>query len=164
MHQPKQIQNNWELVKDDDIRKMSEEVPLCLSDPIEEPVRRFRGEGSGAECTVGNGEEKKKIFFFGQPGCLKHSPIKTSPNDDQNNHKEVVEGSSGAAFGILGNHKKAAEAAVAKKIMDDDENGDTLLQQITDVLGDEPDAGANHVQSKNYTDAMFMTKGTLIIF
>lgn len=148
MHQPKQIQNNWKLVKNDDIRKMSDEVSLCLSDPIEEPVLLIRGEGSGAECTVGNGEEKKKIFFFGQPGCLKHSPIKTSPNEDQNNHKVVTEGGSGTASKVLGNHKSAVEEAVVKKVVDDDENGDSLLQKISEVLGDEPDASSNHVQSK----------------
>lgn len=141
-------------MKNDDILKMSDEVPLCVSDPIEEPALLVQGEGSGAECTVGNGEEKKKIFFFGQPGCLKHSPIKTSPNEDQNNHKAVTEGGSGAAADVLGNHKSTTEPTVVKKIMDDDENGESLLQKISEALGDEPDAASNHVESKHFAKAI----------
>jgi hypothetical protein len=49
---------------------------IIISDVIEEPLMIFHGEGSGKECNVGN-DEKSNIFFFGQPGCLKHSPIKT---------------------------------------------------------------------------------------
>jgi hypothetical protein len=50
---------------------------LLLEDAIESPLMIFRGEGSGKDCKVGNDNEKSNIFFFGQPGCLKHSPIKT---------------------------------------------------------------------------------------
>lgn len=45
-------------------------------DVVEEPLMLICGEGSGEDCQVGN-DEKTNIFFFGQPGCLKHSPIKT---------------------------------------------------------------------------------------
>lgn len=49
-----------------------------FGDVIEEPPMLICGEGAGAECDVGNEEKSSNnFFFFGQPGCLKHSPIKT---------------------------------------------------------------------------------------
>lgn len=57
--------------------EQEQENLIIVSDTIEEPLLIFRGEGSGEECKVGNDEKSKNIFFFGQPGCLKHSPIKT---------------------------------------------------------------------------------------
>ncbi|XP_068147457.1 microtubule-associated protein futsch [Drosophila tropicalis] len=71
---------------DDDI----EESPV--GEAIEEPVHYVQGLGNGASCLVGNDKnessedaaaatatpstEPKATFFFGEPGCLKLSPIK----------------------------------------------------------------------------------------
>ena len=52
---------------------------------IEETVMYFYGEGSGRENLVGNtGKEEpkesssnKQLFFFGKPGCLNNSPVKS---------------------------------------------------------------------------------------
>lgn len=62
---------------------------LVFSDVVEDPVVHVIGQGSGHECLVGNGKndaaegetatgpsEPKATFFFGEPGCLKLSPIK----------------------------------------------------------------------------------------
>ena len=101
---------------------------LYISEPIEEPLMVFSGEGSGEESKVGN-EEKKKIFFFGQPGCLKHSPLRGNPTENHNNHK-TTEGES------TGNVKdKPAENN--KSQASDDEDGNDLLEKISKVLGEE---------------------------
>ncbi|KAH8321218.1 hypothetical protein KR059_003195 [Drosophila kikkawai] len=62
---------------------------LEFSEIIEDPVLYVSSQGSGAECLVGNGQheapaeettstqsEPKATFFFGEPGCLKLSPMK----------------------------------------------------------------------------------------
>ncbi|EDW75546.1 uncharacterized protein Dwil_GK23758 [Drosophila willistoni] len=67
-----------------------EESPV--GEAIEEPVHYVQGLGNGASCLVGNEKnessedaasaaatpstEPKATFFFGEPGCLKLSPIK----------------------------------------------------------------------------------------
>lgn len=66
-----------------------------VGEAIEEPVYLVIGLGSGAESLVGNGKneasgeeestgkpEPKATFFFGEPGCLKLSPIKQAPKPE----------------------------------------------------------------------------------
>lgn len=66
-----------------------------VGEAIEEPVYLVIGFGSGAESLVGNGKnetsgeeaptgkpEPKATFFFGEPGCLKLSPIKQAPKPE----------------------------------------------------------------------------------
>ncbi|ALC38781.1 CG8677 [Drosophila busckii] len=71
----------------------SEEAEVEVSDAIEEPVHYVLGLGSGEDCLVGNGNEThaeetttkpepKATFFFGEPGCLKLSPIKHAPKPE----------------------------------------------------------------------------------
>lgn len=106
-----------------------------FSDPIVEPLLVIYGEGSGQDLTVGN-EEKKKMFFFGQPGCLKLSPIKTNPSENHNNHKAAETSNAHTAmdkFNDSENHKKSDAPA------SDDDDGSALLQKISDALKDEPD-------------------------
>lgn len=107
---------------------------VYLGDIVEDPVLIFRGEGSGEESLVGN-EEKKKIFFFGQPGCLKNSPVKTSP---ENHTSKPVESTSTAEEGKLQN----CETELKVSPSDEDANGDSLLRKISEVLRDEPDSTA----------------------
>lgn len=120
---------------------------LYFSDIIEEPLMVIQGEGSGEDSNVGNEEErKKKIFFFGQPGCLKHSPIKTVGTENHNNHSKADE-SSGSVSGTTEQALNKAEILAPNDIektketdktdSDDDENGDALLQKISEALGDE---------------------------
>lgn len=53
-----------------------------MSETIEEDIQYVFGFGSGADCDVGNPQDTEKrdppvaSFFFGQPGCLKLSPMK----------------------------------------------------------------------------------------
>lgn len=85
-----------------------------IGEAIEEDVFFVIGEGSGQECDVGNNDVKttetttptseskpsgpsKPMFFFGQAGCLKLSPMKTSAstpsppsNDDKNDSDNIV--------------------------------------------------------------------------
>lgn len=97
---------------------------LLFSDPIEEPVLVFQGEGSGEDCKIGN-EEKKTIFFFGQPGCLKlNSPVKTTAVEAQNNHK----------------NDEATTSSIKESKLDDLKEEDdeaNLLQKISEALKDE---------------------------
>ena len=60
---------------------------FCGIEGIEKQLKVIEGEGSGEPKVV----EKKKIFFFGQAGCLKHSPIKTLTTPNHNNHSKPVE-------------------------------------------------------------------------
>uniref|UniRef100_A0A1B0CA83 Putative heterochromatin organization involved in chromatin silencing n=1 Tax=Lutzomyia longipalpis TaxID=7200 RepID=A0A1B0CA83_LUTLO len=57
------------------------------SEVIVEETMYIQGEGSGVDCDVGNTKDDEKgpessgskpMFFFGQPGCLKLSPMKQS--------------------------------------------------------------------------------------
>ncbi|XP_017012754.2 microtubule-associated protein futsch [Drosophila takahashii] len=75
------------------------EEDLQLSEAIEDPVLNVIGFGWGADCLVGNGNngnneapveettaaatsEPKATFFFGEPGCLKLSPMKQTPKPE----------------------------------------------------------------------------------
>lgn len=98
---------------------------LCISEAIEDPVILFMGEGSGEDSKVGN-EEKKKIFFFGQPGCLKHSPLRGNSTDNHNNHKKECESTS--------NVDNITNAESSKDKTSDDEDGNELLDKISKVL------------------------------
>lgn len=81
-----------------------------VSEAIEEETFYVFGEGNGFDCDVGNNDVKttesevakttettqvgqsKPMFFFGQAGCLKLSPMKSSPNaaaDSPKNANEV---------------------------------------------------------------------------
>lgn len=91
-----------------------------LMDPIEEPANIVQAVGT----------EKKKIFFFGQPGCLKHSPIKANPSENHNNHNKAAE-SSNAADGV---DKPKPEQESVETNSDDD--GVSLLQKISEALDD----------------------------
>ncbi|XP_064554223.1 microtubule-associated protein futsch [Drosophila montana] len=84
----------------DDIQFLSdfaanEELDAPVGETIVEPLYYVLGSGSGAECLVGNGNtetnaeeeppaktEPKATFFFGEPGCLKLSPIKQTPKQE----------------------------------------------------------------------------------
>jgi len=71
------------------------EDDLELSEAIADPVLSVMGEGCGSDCLVGNGKteatveettakssEPKATFFFGEPGCLKLSPMKQTPKPE----------------------------------------------------------------------------------
>ncbi|XP_016970742.2 uncharacterized protein LOC108038468 [Drosophila rhopaloa] len=68
---------------------------LELSEAISDPVLLVVGHGWGTDCLVGNGKneatvdettvdtsEPKATFFFGEPGCLKLSPMKQTPKPE----------------------------------------------------------------------------------
>lgn len=104
---------------------------LNPTDPVEKPLKVVEGEGSGCETKV---VEKKKIFFFGQAGCLKHSPIKTVPaENNHNNHSKAAESLSK----LIINEKepKVDEPKKEVEVASDDE--EDLMKKITEVLGDE---------------------------
>lgn len=96
---------------------------MRLNDKVEDPVKAA-GEGSVIE--VENEVKPKKIFFFGQPGCLKHSPVKApGSNDNHNNHGSTK-----------------AETVVTKMDSSDSDDEAKLLRKISEALGetvDEPD-------------------------
>jgi hypothetical protein len=108
---------------------------LCLGGPIEEPLAVVANEGSSGDSKVENEVKKKKIFFFGQPGCLKHSPIKTNAPENHNNHEESTESSN-----IPGVVEKlnfdAKSTNPIKESSSDDEDGDNLLMKISEALED----------------------------
>lgn len=109
-----------------------------FSEAIEEPLMIFLGEGSGEELKVGN-EEKKKIFFFGQPGCLKHSPIRTNTPENHNNHDKQPDGASVATKLF----PETEKSKTPKKEASDDDDNSELLQRITDAINDGKDASAD---------------------
>lgn len=104
---------------------------LNSTDPVEKPLKVVEGEGSGGEQKV---VEKKKIFFFGQAGCLKHSPIKAVTTENHNSHSKAAE--SSVAPNI--NEKETKSTFDTKKevaVTSDDE--EDLLKKISEVLGDD---------------------------
>lgn len=83
-----------------------EELDGPVGEAIEEPVYLVTGLGSGAECLVGNGKneasgeeesttakttEPKATFFFGEPGCLKLSPIKQAPKQETTTKRSIFD-------------------------------------------------------------------------
>jgi len=64
------------------------ELDSLVGEVIVEPLYYVHGSGNGVDCLVGNAKEEstseesiskpepKATFFFGEPGCLKLSPIK----------------------------------------------------------------------------------------
>jgi hypothetical protein len=108
---------------------------LFISDAIEEPPLVVEGEGSGRDLNVGNEGEKKKIFFFGQPGCLKNSPVKTNSVENHTNNHKSEETASVAATSEIENTQKQPS---------DDEDSDSLLKKISEALNsDETDKAAS---------------------
>lgn len=105
---------------------------LPVTDPIEEPVTVVQSGGS----------EKKKIFFFGQPGCLKHSPIKTSPTENHSNHSKAAESSE---------IEQQENVTTTVETPSDDDDGDRLLRKISEALGDEP-TGKSDVEKVSEND------------
>lgn len=106
---------------------------LSISEPVEEPLKVFVGEGSGEESQVGN-EEKKKIFFFGQPGCLKHSPLRPTATENHNNHNKTTEGeAAGEVEGKTAPENNKSQEHPAS----DDEDGSDLLEKISKALEEE---------------------------
>lgn len=107
----------------------TEQNAEAVSDPIEEPAK------------VGENEvpEKKKIFFFGQPGCLKHSPLKTNSSENHNNHKKDDESTNTT------DEVDQENVSATVNEPSDDEDGDNLLQKISEVLDDEPDSSSPQV-------------------
>lgn len=98
--------HSFEITSDDS------EDDCGVGEAIEEDVIYFTGLGAGHDCDVGNNEPKsdsstettnelttkavtetKPLFFFGQPGCLKLSPMKTisstKPKADANDASKV---------------------------------------------------------------------------
>lgn len=130
---------------------------VFLSEPIEEPLMVFLGEGSGEELKVGN-EEKKKIFFFGQPGCLKHSPIRTNTPENHNNHNKPPDGASitNVATKLFpeSENMKTPEKDASDQASDDDENDD-LLQKITEALKDKKALPGAEKQETSLTSKYF---------
>lgn len=110
--------------KVDENREMSDAPSgRDIGDPVEDPAIVFNGDGSEEDRRMGN-EEKKTIFFFGQAGCLKlNSPVKTTPN----NHKKDEANSPSSV-------KEPASEVMKEKEEDD---GDNLLQKISEALNDE---------------------------
>lgn len=102
---------------------MSEEgETLRLNDKVEDSVKAA-GEGSANDPNVENEVKPKKIFFFGQPGCLKHSPVKApGSNDNHNNHEA-----------------SKADTAVSKMDSTDSDDEAKLLRKISEALGEEID-------------------------
>lgn len=109
---------------------MNNEKEAESSRAVETPLKVIEGEGSGGEPKV---VEKKKIFFFGQAGCLKNSPIKSFGTPNHNNHSKPTEIPAAPSI----NEKESKENAVAS----DDE--DDLMKKISEVLEDEPGKAEN---------------------
>jgi hypothetical protein len=113
---------------------------LHTSDPVEKPLT---AEGEGSEPKV---VEKKKIFFFGQPGCLKHSPIKTVSTENHNIHSNAAKSSSALSFKT--EETKLNETKKKDAVASDDEVD--LLKKISEVLGDETEKKETESSSKFY--------------
>jgi hypothetical protein len=148
------LKNDKSLAREPKMNIASDVDSQCFGDPIEEPLMIIVGEGSGEESTVGNGEEKKKIFFFGQPGCLKHSPIKPALTGNHNNHNEAVQTSSKvepteAVTLQAGAIKLESAKDNSVNSDDDDDCGDNLLRKINEALGEksENDSKESHPES-----------------
>jgi hypothetical protein len=124
---------------------------LHTSDLVEKPLTVVEGEGSGGEPKV---VEKKKIFFFGQPGCLKHSPIKTVPTENHNNHSNAAKSLSALSFKT--EETKLVETEKKDAVASDDEVD--LLKKISEVLGDEAEKKEAEGSSKfdNFLSFVFI--------
>ncbi|XP_034475097.1 microtubule-associated protein futsch [Drosophila innubila] len=71
-----------------------EDLDALVGEVIVEPLYYVHGSGNGVDCLVGNAKdestteestskpEPKATFFFGEPGCLKLSPIKQTPKQE----------------------------------------------------------------------------------
>lgn len=116
---------------------------LEFGEVIEDPVLYFSGQGSGADCLVGNGQheapaeettstksEPKATFFFGEPGCLKLSPMKQNPkpepgkrsifdqektNGDSQNSREETPPRNGSELKEEATEDTATEAAPSEE-------------------------------------------------
>ena len=100
---------------------------FCRIEGIEKPLKVIEGEGSGVEPKL---VEKKKIFFFGQAGCLKHSPIKTFITPNQNNHSKPVKIPTTPSITEI----ESKDGKTEKEVVSEDEI--ELLEEISEVLNE----------------------------
>lgn len=119
------------------------------SDPVEKPLKVVEGEGSVNEIKV---VEKKKIFFFGQAGCLKHSPIKAVTTDNHNNHPKAVKSLSESI--VKENELKVDETKKEVAVASDDE--DDLMKKISAALNDDSEKKEKEDSSKFYNLKTFL--------
>ncbi|KAH8421174.1 hypothetical protein KR009_010297, partial [Drosophila setifemur] len=79
----------------DSLNSYNTEIEMEFSEVVEDPVLLVLGQGYGVDSLVGNTKnevaaedvkkkqsEPKAKFFFGEPGCLKLSPIKQTPKTE----------------------------------------------------------------------------------
>lgn len=97
-------------------------------DGVEKPLKVIEGEGSGAEPKV---VEKKKIFFFGQAGCLKNSPIKSFATPNHNNHAKPVDIPNAPSI-----NEKESKVEEGKNAVASDDEAD-LMKKISEALEDD---------------------------
>lgn len=131
-----------------------------IGEAIEEEVILFCGEGSGYDCDVGNNDPKteeststeapkpstapKPMFFFGQPGCLKLSPMKVS---SPSKSKTDESGTSNFSFDdFLSGKGIAAVATNKEKEIDSTKDGESSCTQ--NPLNDEGSVGSGNTETQ----------------
>lgn len=131
-----------------------------IGEAIEEEVILFCGEGSGYDCDVGNNDPKteeststeapkpstapKPMFFFGQPGCLKLSPMKVS---SPSKPKTDESGTTNFSFDdFLSGKGIAAVASNKDKEIDSTKDGESSCTQ--NPQNDEGSVGSGNTETQ----------------
>ncbi|XP_053961399.1 uncharacterized protein LOC128865269 [Anastrepha ludens] len=124
-----------------------------VEEAIEEETLYIYGEGNGAECLVGNGKndeesstttaaattptkaaEPKATFFFGEPGCLKLSPIKQPPKDEG---KELEGGSDDGSANENESVKNEISKDLATEKVEECAEGDKAGGEIVNTINEQ---------------------------
>ncbi|XP_049318146.1 remodeling and spacing factor 1-like, partial [Bactrocera dorsalis] len=183
----KQFSLNTILFGDDD-----EVCEVAYTDPIvgevvEEATFYVYGEGTGADCLVGNGKndvetaaaattttttpttptktnEPKATFFFGEPGCLKLSPMKQQQAKDKGNN---VDGDSGGNSPVVAKGSEIFKNAANEKdeeCVEAEKDAEKCVKETSDLVhAKEKSEQANNIDLKKEGDIDLKKEGENVL-
>lgn len=163
---------------------------LEIGECIEESIMYFYGEGAGQESLVGNtgkeepqkeGSGNKQLFFFGKPGCLNNSPVKSPPQSSMfslsmpsgNPKPMLVDYDSDSDSNSMDKKEDSKEAISNAEVPNKEENncqselkepekGEmTLLEKITQALNDDSEESKPKVEKNHSTDGSLASPSDL---
>ncbi|XP_039969202.1 protein piccolo [Bactrocera tryoni] len=165
------------------------EVPYTdpiVGEVVEEATFYVHGEGTGAECLVGNGKndvetaaattttttpttptktnEPKATFFFGEPGCLKLSPMKQQQAKDEGNNMDGDDGGNSQVVDKASEIFKNATNEKDEECVEAEKDAEKKLKETSDlVLAKEKSEQANNIDLKKEGDLDLKKEGALDI-
>uniref|UniRef100_A0A0K8U1U3 Remodeling and spacing factor 1 n=1 Tax=Bactrocera latifrons TaxID=174628 RepID=A0A0K8U1U3_BACLA len=171
----KQFSLNTILFGDDDEVCEVTYIDPIVGEVVEEATFYVYGEGTGAECLVGNGKndvetatattttttpttptktnEPKATFFFGEPGCLKLSPMKQQQAKDKGNNVDGDGGGNSQVVDKVSEIFKNAASEKDEECVEAEKDAEKVVKETRElVLAKEKSEEVNNIDLKKEGD------------